>query len=45
MILAYMANNYSKMLGIRVREGIQRKKDAKEYRGGRPSKKGRVDIA
>ena len=45
MIFAYMANNYSKMLGIRVREGIQRKKDAGRYHGGRPSKKDRVDIA
>lgn len=38
MIFAYMANNYSKMLGIRVKEGIQRKKDKGEYGGGRPKK-------
>ena len=43
MIFAYMANNYSKMLGIRVREGIQRKKDKGDYKGGRPTKE--VDIA
>lgn len=39
MIFAYMANNYSKMLGIRVKEGISRKKEKGEYRGGRPEKK------
>lgn len=38
MIFAYMANNYSKMLGIRVREGIRIKKDKGEYTGGRPQK-------
>ena len=38
MIFAYMANSYSKMLGIRVREGIQAKKAKNEYRGGRPVK-------
>lgn len=42
MIFAYMANNYSKMLGIRVREGIAVKKRKGEYRGGRPKKK--VDL-
>jgi len=42
MIFAYMANNYSKMLGIRVKEGIQIKKGKGEYRGGRPIKE--VDI-
>lgn len=43
MIFAYMANNYSKMLGIRVKEGIGRKKDQNQYRGGRPRKE--VDLA
>jgi len=38
MIFAYMANNYSKMLGIRVKEGISRKKKTGEYEGGRPKK-------
>lgn len=42
MIFAYMANNYSKMLGVRVREGIALKKQKGEYRGGRPQKK--VDL-
>ena len=39
MVFAYMANNYSKMLGVRVREGIQHKKAKGEYAGGRPQKK------
>ena len=39
MIFAYMANNYSKMLGIRVKEGIERQKEKGEYEGGRPKKK------
>jgi len=43
MIFAYMANNYSKMLGIRVKEGIQRKKDKGEYGGGRPKKEINLD--
>lgn len=43
MVFAYMANNFSKMLGIRVREGIRAKKQKGEYRGGRPQK--RVDQA
>ena len=38
MVFAYMANSYSKMLGIRVREGIQVKKASGEYHGGRPEK-------
>jgi len=38
MIFAYMANNYSKMLGVRVKEGISRKKKKGEYEGGRPKK-------
>jgi DNA invertase Pin-like site-specific DNA recombinase len=42
MIFAFMANNSSKMLGIRVREGIQAKKAKNEYHGGRPAK--RVDA-
>lgn len=42
MIFAYMANNYSKMLGIRVREGIKYKKEKGEYTGGRRKKK--VDL-
>lgn len=43
MVFAYMANSYSKMLGVRVREGIQAKKAKNEYHGGRPVK--RVDAA
>ena len=43
MIFAYMANNYSKMLGIRVREGIKHKKEIGKYKGGRPRKE--VDTA
>ena len=39
MIFAYMANSYSKMLGIRVREGILAKKAKNQYHGGRPEKK------
>ncbi len=42
MIFAYMANNYSKMLGIRVREGIKHKKEIGKYKGGRPRKD--IDI-
>ena len=42
MIFAYMANNFSKMLGIRVREGIKQKKEKGEYKGGRPKKE--IDI-
>ncbi|MFA5090864.1 MAG: recombinase family protein [Candidatus Omnitrophota bacterium] len=42
MIFAYMANNYSKMLGIRVREGIKHKKEQGKYKGGRPRKE--IDI-
>jgi len=42
MIFANMANSYSKMLGIRVKEGIKRKKEKGEYNGGRPEKT--VDI-
>lgn len=42
MIFAYMANNFSRMLGIRVREGIEHKKSKGEYRGGRPQK--RIDT-
>ena len=38
MVFAYMANNFSKMLGIRVREGIRSKKEKGEYTGGRPRK-------
>jgi len=38
MIFAYMANNYSKMLGIRVREGIKHKKEIGKYKGGRRRK-------
>lgn len=44
MIFAYMANNYSKMLGIRVKEGIARKKLQGEYSGGRPSKEVNSDT-
>jgi DNA invertase Pin-like site-specific DNA recombinase len=44
MIFAYMANNYSKMLGIRVREGIRHKKEIGKYKGGRPRKISRVDV-
>ena len=43
MIFAYMANNFSKMLGVRVREGISRKKSQGQYKGGRPRK--RIDAA
>lgn len=42
MIFAYMANNYSKMLGIRVKEGIRIKKEKGLYRGGRREKK--IDL-
>lgn len=42
MIFAYMANNYSKMLGIRVREGIRVKKEKGMYEGGRREK--RIDL-
>ena len=42
MIFAYMANNYSKMLGIRVREGIKHKKEIGKYKGGRRRKE--VDL-
>ena len=44
MIFAYIANNYSKMLGIRVREGIRHKKEIGKYKGGRPRKISRVDV-
>jgi len=45
MIFAYMANNYSKMLGIRVKEGIalKRKKNPKIH-WGRPKVKTDVDY-
>ena len=39
MCFAYMANNYSKMLGVRVKEGIARKKELGKYGGGAPRKK------
>ncbi len=39
MVFAYMANNSSKMLGVRVKEGIARKKQKGQYKGGRPLKK------
>ena len=42
MVFAYMANSYSKMLGVRVREGIQVKKSKGLYSGGRPQKQ--VDL-
>lgn len=42
MVFAYMANNYSKMLGIRVREGIKHKKEQGKYQGGRPKKE--IDV-
>jgi DNA invertase Pin-like site-specific DNA recombinase len=42
MIFAYMANNYSKMLGIRVREGIKHKKEIGRYKGGRRKKE--IDL-
>ncbi|MDD2927693.1 MAG: recombinase family protein [Candidatus Omnitrophica bacterium] len=42
MIFAYMANNYSKMLGVRVREGIRIKKEKGLYDGGRREKK--IDL-
>lgn len=38
MSMSWMAHNYSKMLGIRVREGIQVKKAKGQYHGGRPKK-------
>lgn len=44
MIFAYMANNYSKMLGIRIREGIKHKKEIGKYKGGRPRKVNKVDV-
>lgn len=43
MVFAYMANNFSKMLGIRVKEGIKYKKEKGEYKGGRPKKKINVE--
>ena len=43
MVFAYMANNYSKMLGIRVKEGIAKKKEKGQYNGGRPEKK--IDMS
>lgn len=35
-IMAWMANNYSKALSKRVKDGIAIKKERGEYRGGRP---------
>lgn len=43
MVFAYMANSYSKMLGIRVKEGIRAKKEKGKYNGGRPRKK--IDLS
>lgn len=43
MVFAYMANSYSKMLGIRVKEGIRARKEKGEYNGGRPRKK--IDLS
>ncbi|MBL7151998.1 MAG: recombinase family protein [Candidatus Omnitrophica bacterium] len=42
MIFAYMANNYSKMLGIRVKDGIRQKKEKGLYEGGRREKE--IDL-
>ncbi|MEW6008858.1 MAG: recombinase family protein [Candidatus Omnitrophota bacterium] len=42
MVFAYIANNYSKMLGIRVKEGIKYKKEIGKYKGGRPKKE--IDL-
>lgn len=36
---AWMAHNYSKMLGASVKAGIERKKAQGKYHGGRPKKK------
>lgn len=35
-VMAWQANNYSRLHSQRVHDGIQRKKDKHEYKGGRP---------
>ena len=39
MTMSWMAHNYSRLLGIRVKEGIRVKKAKGKYTGGRPEKK------
>ena len=43
-MLTYFANIYSRRLSERVKGGIVRAKEKGTYKGGRPSKKDRVDI-
>ena len=43
-MLTYFANIYSRRLSERVKGGITRAKEKGTYKGGRPSKKHRVDI-
>jgi len=38
MVFAWMANNYSKMLGVRIKDAIANQKRKGEYTGGRPRK-------
>lgn len=42
MVFAWMSNNYSKMLSLRIREAIVSQKKKGEYTGGRPRKE--IDI-
>lgn len=44
-MLTYFANVFSRRLSERVKGGIARAKEKGTYAGGRPSKKGKVDIA
>jgi DNA invertase Pin-like site-specific DNA recombinase len=43
-MMTYFANIYSRKLSERVTKGIQRAKEKGSYRGGRPSKLGKVDA-
>lgn len=42
MIMSWMSHNFSRMLGMRVKEGIESKRRRGLYRGGRPKLK--IDI-
>lgn len=43
-MMTYFANNFSRRLSERVKGGIARAKEKGTYKGGRPSKKNKVDI-
>ena len=44
-MMTYFANVYSRKLSERVKNGIQRQKNKNAYKGGRPRKANRIDVA